>query len=349
MLIAEAGEQEILVDYAREVQYAAERAGALTAQLLAFGRRQISQPKVLDLNETAAHSVKLLDRIIGEDIRIDVHLSPDVGTIRADPIHIDQVIMNLVVNARDAMPQGGRVTVETARAVLDENYTGRHLGVRPGTYAMLAVSDTGTSMTAETKSRLFEPFFTTKEAGKGTGLGLSIVYGIVKQSGGEIMVYSEEGRGTTFKVYLPVIEQPQEPADTETVLAGLRGSETVLLCEDEEHIRKLVQTMLSRQGYQVLASETPEAALGVAKEHPGRIDLLLTDVVMPLKSGFDLAREVREVRKEIRVLFMSGYTDNRLAGSWVLDPETPFLQKPFTAVALGNKVRETLGAPAGAP
>jgi PAS domain S-box-containing protein len=346
MLIAEAGDQAELVDYAHEIQYAADRASALTAQLLAFGRRQISQPKVLDLNEVVTHSMKLLRRIIGEDIQIAVHLSPDLGKVKADAIHLDQVIMNLVVNARDAMPKGGRLTIETANVVLDEHYADRHIGVSPGTYAQLAVSDTGVGMNAETRNRLFEPFFTTKEAGKGTGLGLAIVYGIVKQAGGEIMVYSEEGRGTTFKVYLPLVEVPAEISAAEARLVGLRGRETVLLCEDEEHIRKLVETMLTRQGYQVLVAETPAKAVDLARHHRQPIDLLLTDIVMPQKSGFDLAREVRELRPDVKLLLMSGYTDNRVSSSWVLDADTPFLQKPFSAASLTHKVREALGAPA---
>ena len=345
MLIAEAGDQAELVDYAHEIQYAADRASALTAQLLAFGRRQISQPKVLDLNEVATHSMKLLRRIIGEDIQIAVHLAPELGKVRADPIHLDQVLMNLVVNARDAMPKGGQLTIETSNVMLDEHYAGRHIGVSPGAYAQLAVSDTGTGMSEETRSRLFEPFFTTKEAGKGTGLGLAIVYGIVKQAGGEIMVYSEEGRGTTFKVYLPLVEVPAEIAASEARLVGMRGSETILLCEDEEHIRKLVETMLGRQGYRVLVADTPAGAVEFARQHQGPIDLLLTDIVMPQKSGFDLAREIREVRPGIKLLLMSGYTDNRVSSSWVLDAGTPFLQKPFSAASLTHKVREALSAP----
>jgi len=348
MLIVEAGDQASLVDYAHEIQYAADRASALTAQLLAFGRRQISQPKVLDLNEVVTHSIKLLARIIGEDVQVAAHLAPDLGKVRADPIHIDQVIMNLVVNARDAMPHGGRLTIDTANVILDEHYAGRHIGVKPGPYAMLAVSDTGVGMSAETRNRLFEPFFTTKEPGKGTGLGLAIVYGIVKQSAGEIMVYSEEDHGTTFKVYLPMVEVPEELAASETRLAGMRGSETVLLCEDEEHIRKLVETMLTRQGYRVLSAETPEQAVEIARRHEGDVALLLTDIVMPQKSGFDLAREIREKRPDIKLLLMSGYTDNRVSNSWMLDSGTPFLQKPFSAASLTRKVREALGFPASA-
>jgi two-component system cell cycle sensor histidine kinase/response regulator CckA len=345
MLIGEAADRPDLVDYANEIQYAADRASALTAQLLAFGRRQISQPKVLDLNEIVTHSMKLLQRIVGEDIRMEAQLAPELGKVKADPIHLDQVIMNLVVNARDAMPQGGRIILETANTLLDEHYAGRHIGVQPGHYAMLVVSDTGIGMTAETRNRLFEPFFTTKEPGKGTGLGLSIVYGIVKQAGGEIMVYSEPGHGTSIKVYLPLLEAPAEEEAAEACAAGLRGSETVLLCEDEDHIRKLVETMLTRQGYHVLPTATPDQALELARQHAGKIDLLLTDIVMPEMSGFDLSREVREIVPAIKVLLMSGYTDSRISNGWTLQPGTPFLQKPFTAVALTRKLREALEPP----
>ncbi len=348
MLVGEMRNQPSLLDYAHEIQYAASRAGALTAQLLAFGRRQISQPRVLDLNEVVSHSTKLLRRVIGEDIEIETHLDPKLGQVKADPIHIDQVIMNLVVNARDAMSHGGKLTIETANQTLDVDYVGRHIGVQPGPYCMLAISDTGLGMDAPTRSRLFEPFFTTKEAGKGTGLGLSIVYGIVKQSGGEVMVYSEPGKGTTFKIYLPMAEVPAEFAAAEIRPAEMRGSETVLLCEDEGAIRRLVHTMLARQGYRVLEAETPEAAMRIASGSDEPIHLLLTDLVMPRTSGFELARSLREQRPGLKVLFMSGYTDNQVSRSWMLEPDTPFIQKPFTAAALTQKLREALGSSAAA-
>jgi PAS domain S-box-containing protein len=348
MLIVEGGDRADLVDYAQQVQYAADRASALTAQLLAFSRRQIGQPKVLDLNEVVSHSMKLLYRIVGEDIEISMHLDPDLSRVMVDPIHIDQVMMNLVVNARDAMSEGGKLTIETAEVTLDENYAGRHLGVTPGRYVMLAISDTGIGMNAEIRNHLFEPFFTTKETGKGTGLGLSIVYGIVKQAGGEIIVYSEEDSGTTFKIYLPPAHVDEEVSIVQPDFSELRGSETILLCEDENHIRKLVETLLSRQGYLLLTAETPAGAIEIARSHPGEISLLLTDVVMPGMSGFDLAREIQKTNAHMKLLFMSGYTDNRVNNSWILSPDTPFLQKPFTAVALMQKVREVLGTPAKA-
>jgi PAS domain S-box-containing protein len=345
MLILEARDRPELVSYAEEVQYAASRASALTAQLLAFSRRQISQPRVLDLNEVVTHSMKLLRRVIGEDIEIATHLDRQLEKVKLDPIHIDQVIMNLVVNARDAMGQGGRLTIETANVMLDENYSGRHLGVAPGPYAMLAISDTGSGMSDETKSRLFEPFFTTKEAGKGTGLGLSIVYGIVKQNGGEIMVYSELGKGTTFKIYLPMAQTPAELAAAEQRAQQMRGNETVLVCEDEGGIRKLVIAMLTKQGYRVLEAEKPQGAIGMLRDPGATIHLLLTDIVMPQINGFELARMARELRTGIRVLYMSGYTDNHVNANWTVDPETPFLHKPFTATTLAHKVREALTTP----
>lgn len=348
MLIMEADDRPDLVDYAQEVQYAAGRASALTAQLLAFSRRQISQPKVLDLNDVVAHSMKLLRRVIGEDVEVATHLDPQLAQIKADPIHIDQVIMNLVVNARDAMGQGGRVTIDTGNVMLDADYAGRHIGVRPGPYVMLAISDTGTGMTEETKRRLFEPFFTTKDPGKGTGLGLSIVYGIVKQNGGEIMVYSELGRGTTFKIYLPAATMPAELAVAEERANGMRGSETVLVCEDESGIRKLVVAMLSKNGYSVLEAEKPQEAISMLHNQDGAIHLLLTDIVMPQINGFELARIAREVRPAIHVLYMSGYTDNQVSANWTVDPGTPFLHKPFSASTLAHKVREALTSPAAA-
>ncbi len=348
MLILEAGDQPELVDYANEVQYAATRASALTAQLLAFSRRQVSQPKVLDLNEIVTHSMKLLRRVIGEDIEIATHLDPKLGKVQADPIHIDQVIINLVVNARDAMGNGGKLTIDTANVMLDDLYAGRHIGVKAGPYALLAIGDTGMGMTDEVKSRLFEPFFTTKEPGKGTGLGLSIVYGIVKQNGGEILVYSEPGKGTTFKIYLPMSETPVEFTAAERRATEMRGTETVLVCEDEDGIRKLVVAMLGRLGYRVLEAERPQDAVDMVRTNGGALDLLLTDIVMPQINGFELASMVRELRPNVRVLYMSGYTDSQVSAKWTVGPETPFLHKPFTATILAHKIRETLEMPASA-
>jgi len=342
MLLIEAEHSSSMTEYAREIEYAAERASALTSQLLAFSRRQISQPQVLDLNQVVTHSMKMLRRIIGEDIEVTANLAPDLGKVMIDPVHIDQVIMNLAVNARDAMPQGGRLIIETSNVWLDEDYVGRHIGVAPGPYCLLAVSDTGIGMSAETRSRLFEPFFTTKEAGKGTGLGLAIVYGIVKQAGGDILVYSEPGQGTTFKIYLPTTTPLPQKAPLEPSLAA-RGNETILLCEDDPKIRTLVQAMLSRQGYRVLAAEHPAEAVEMLRKFEGRLDLLLTDVVMPGTSGLELAKTVAKMRPEARVLYMSGYTDNQMGGAWKIEHDMSFIQKPFTSAALAAKVREVLG------
>ena len=344
MILLEAEDSPSIQDSAREVQYAANRATSLTAQLLAFSRRQISQPRVLRLNEVVEHSAKMLGRVIGEDIEIATHLDRDLRAVKVDPSQIDQLLINLVVNARDAMPKGGRLTIETCNVVLDEQYAGRHIGVSPGPYAMLAVSDSGSGMTPEVKSRVFEPFFTTKEAGRGTGLGLSIVYGIVKQNGGEILVYSEPGQGTTFKLYFPIVESAEDVLAAESGAAQLRGDETILLCEDEVSIRKLVRSMLVKQGYRVLEAESPLRAIEIAREFEGRIDLLFTDVVMPHMSGFELARELTSSRSGMKVLYTSGYTDNRLTANWVLEPGAPFLHKPFTAGSLGKKVREALAS-----
>ena len=342
MIMMEAEEQPATREYAQEIQYASERASALTGQLLAFSRRQISQPRVLNLNEVVTHSMKMLRRIIGEDIELASHMESDLGRVKVDPVHIDQVIMNLAVNARDAMPGGGRIVLETSNCRLDAEYSDRHIGVPEGAYVMLAVSDNGHGMTAETRSRLFEPFFTTKEAGKGTGLGLAIVYGIVKQAGGEIMVYSEPGSGTTFKIYLPMVDQPASFAAQQRT-TQMRGSETILVCEDDAKIRRLVEAMLLRLGYRVLIAENPDQALARASQSDAEIDLLLTDIVMPRISGIELARAVRAMRPGIPVLYMSGYTDNQMNDSWVLDEDVPFLQKPFTAAALAQKVRWALG------
>jgi two-component system, cell cycle sensor histidine kinase and response regulator CckA len=336
------------VEYAQEIQMAADRASSLTSQLLAFSRRQITQPKIFDLNESVTRSMQLLRRVIGEDLAVATHLAPDLGRVKADPSHIDQALMNLVVNARDAMSDGGTLTIETANVFLDESYVDRHIGVRPGPYCMLAVSDTGIGMTPDVKRRIFEPFYTTKDASKGTGLGLSIVYGVMQQSGGDIIVYSEAGKGTTFKLYFPMAEIPVEVAAAARQALDSRGTETVLLCEDEDRIRKLVFAMLRKQGYEVLEAETPELAIRLAHDHRGPIDLLITDIVMPKMNGMELAKAMQVIRPKAKVLYMSGYTDNRVNASWVLDSKTPFLHKPFTAAGLMEKVREALGTEAAA-
>jgi len=330
-------------DFSEEVLRASERASALTSQLLAFSRRQENAPQLVDLNPTVQHIDRMLRRIIGEDIRVEVRLAAELSPVKVDPSQMDQVIMNLAVNARDAMPRGGDLTLETANVDLTEEYAAKHLGVRPGPYVMLAVSDTGTGMDAATRARIFEPFFTTKEQGKGTGLGLSIVYGIVKQNGGEIRVYSEPGQGTVFKVYLPVASASEPaPAAWSEATDAPQCTETILLVEDEQQVRTLTRTVLDRQGYRILEAATPVEALRLLREHPEPIDLLLTDIVMPQMSGMDLAKEAAAVRPGIRVLYMSGYTDNSVVAQGMISAQAPFLPKPFTQAGLQRKVREVL-------
>jgi two-component system cell cycle sensor histidine kinase/response regulator CckA len=326
-----------------QIEKAAQRAAALTRQLLAFSRKEVHQPKVLDLNEVVADVDKMLQRLIGEDIELVVSAGADLLNVRADPGQIEQVIVNLVVNARDAMPQGGQVTIETASTFLDETYARTHAEVSPGPYVMLAVSDTGHGMDTETLSHIFEPFFTTKEESKGTGLGLATVFGIVKQSGGHISVYSEPGHGTTFKIYLPGVED--EKAAVEGVISAPlpQGTETILLVEDAEALRVMIRELLETAGYLVLESSDPEEALGRLRVHQGPVDLVLTDVVMPRMSGPDLVGNVRKVRPGIRALYMSGYTNEAIGRHGVLEQGTQFLQKPFTSEALLRKIMETLG------
>jgi PAS domain S-box-containing protein len=329
-----------------EIKKAGERAASLTRQLLAFSRKQVLQPKVLQLNAVVADVDKMLRRLIGEDIDALTLLEPSLGQIKADPGQIEQVILNLAVNARDAMPQGGKLTIETANVYLDNQYARRHTAIQPGHYVMLAVSDTGCGIDPETQVRMFEPFFTTKEQGKGTGLGLSTVYGIVKQSGGHLWVYSEVGKGTTFKIYLPRVDggtESDEARDTPTELP--QGRETVLLAEDEEPVRQMIRIILEMGGYRVLEASGGEEALTLYEQHEGQIDLIMTDVVMPGISGRELAQSLETLHPDIRVLYMSGYTDDAIVRHGLLDQEIAFLQKPFTPDALMRKVREVLDAP----
>jgi nitrogen-specific signal transduction histidine kinase/CheY-like chemotaxis protein len=343
MLRDQVKEDPLALEYAAEVLQASERASALTNQLLAFSRRQVAVPRIVDLNELVRSIDKMLRRIIGEDIRLDIRLDPALPRVRVDPTHIDQVIMNLAVNSRDAMPDGGAITIETTHVELTGEYAASHFGVRPGAYAMLTVSDTGMGMDAATQARIFEPFFTTKGQGKGTGLGLSIVYGIVKQNGGEILVYSEPGQGSVFKVYIPsavAVEEALPAAAAESVPERATG--TILLVEDEEQVRSLARAMLTREGYRVLEAASGAEALRLLGEQSAGIDLLLTDIVMPQMSGLDLAREVQAAHPEIKVLFMSGYTDTSVTSQGMITADTPFIQKPFTARALRTKVQEAL-------
>jgi two-component system cell cycle sensor histidine kinase/response regulator CckA len=327
----------------REIRHAGERAATLVRQLLAFSRKQVLQPKVLNLNQVVGELDKMLRRLIGEDIDLVTRLDPQVGQIRADVGQVEQVVVNLAVNSRDAMPKGGKLTIETANVELDENYAGDHVGVQPGPYVMLSVSDTGCGMDSAVRSRIFEPFFTTKETGKGTGLGLSTVYGIANQSGGSISVYSEPGEGTTFKIYLPRVDEPVElaaryPRGTE----ALRGTETILIVEDDVLVRKLATETLSKSGYQVLEAFHGEEALRICRTHEGTIHLLLTDVIMPGLTGRELAGRIEPLFAKVKVLYMSGYTDNAILHQGRLDPEMSFLQKPFTPSILLQKVREVL-------
>ncbi len=329
---------------AQEIANATQRATSLTRQLLAFSRKQMLTPKLLDLNEVVAENLKMLTRMIGEDIDLVMVPGAELGALRADPGQIDQVIMNLAVNARDAMPQGGKLTIETANVTLDENFARTHSPITAGDYIMLAIRDTGVGMDSETQSRIFEPFFTTKGA-KGTGLGLSTVYGVVKQSGGFIFVDSQPLRGTAFHAYFPRVDGREEAASTQEY-RGLpreqRGRETILLVEDEVNLRRLAKQYLENQGYKILEAEDGAAALQIVDGHKGSIDLLLTDVIMPGMNGRELANHISKLLPAVRVLYMSGYTENAVGHDGMLDPGINLMQKPFSLPSLKNRVREIL-------
>jgi PAS domain S-box-containing protein len=332
-----------LARYVEEIKNAAERATSLTRHLLAFSRKQVLQPKVIDLNSIIANIEKMVGRLVGEDMELLIKPCIGLGLVKADPGQIEQVILNLVINARDAMPNGGKITLETARVYLDKEYARQHIAVQPGWYVMLAVADTGHGMDAKTQKHIFEPFFTTKESGKGTGLGLSTVYGIVKQSGGNIWVYSEVGVGTSFKIYLPLVDERVTEPDAEVVRPeNTAGTETILLAEDEEMVRRLARESLRMHGYRVLEAANGADALLICRQHEGPIHLLLTDVVMPRMSGRDLADQLVRLRPETRVLYMSGYTDQAIVHHGILDGDIAFIGKPFTPDALVLKVIEVL-------
>lgn len=328
-----------------EIRLAAERAADLTRQLLLFSRQQVIAPRVIDLNQVLKDMDKMLRRIIGEDIDLLSLPAARIGHILADPSHVNQVIMNLVVNARDAMPTGGKLTIETSDVELDAEYAAEHLGTQPGPYVMLAVSDTGYGMSKATQMRIFEPFFTTKEQGKGTGLGLSTVFGILQQAGGSVWVYSELGKGTTFKVYFPRVDGEVDAPARSRASALVRGTETVLLVEDQDNVRAIAHAILKRSGYRVLVARAAGDALVLCERHRDSIDLLLTDVVMPHLSGIELAARIARTQPQIKVLYMSGYTDDSVVRHGVLESEMAFLQKPFTPESLSAKVREVLHGP----
>ena len=345
LLAAELASNVRQLEDLEEIRKAARRAAALTRQLLAFSRKQVLEPRIIDVNAVVLNLDKMLRSLISENIELKTDLADNLGAARADPNQIEQVIMNLAINARDAMPDGGTVTIETGNVTLDDAYAGQHVSVIPGEYVMLAVSDTGCGMDVKTQSRIFEPFFTTKPAGRGTGLGLSTVYGIVKQTGGNIWLYSEPGKGTTFKVYLPAIAAlPEDIGKVAPAEAPRRGAGTVLVVEDDEQLRRLTHRALDAQGYTVLVADRGGTALDIARRHKGEIDLLLTDVIMPDTNGRKLAETIRAARPGMRVLYMSGYPDGAIASHGMLEPGVAYLAKPFTTEAITRRVREVLEA-----
>ena len=337
------GPDNPLHEHAEEVEKAGQRAVSLTRQLLAFSRQQILTPVVLNLNSLVSDMQKMLPRLLGEDIAVSINLQSELGSVKADQGQIEQVVMNLAVNARDAMPEGGKLVIETSNVELDHLYARHHPGAKPGSYVKLTVTDSGIGMSAETLAHIFEPFFTTKEVGKGTGLGLATVYGVVKQSGGYVWVDSAPGKGASFQIYLPRIEETATPAAAgPSQVENLRGSETVLLVEDADALRKLAQSFLSEHGFQVLTAPNGEEALEAARNHSGSIHLLLTDVVMPGMNGKALADKLLAKWPSLKVVYISGYTDSFIAGHGVLEEGTHLLHKPFTEEALILKIREVL-------
>ncbi|MGA9755786.1 MAG: PAS domain S-box protein [Desulfobaccales bacterium] len=335
-------ENDPLCGYLGEIKRAAVRAASLTRQLLAFSRRQIQQLEIINLNEVVTDLEKMLERVIGEDLELVLKLDSALPSMKADKGQIEQIILNLAVNAKDAMPQGGKLTIETCDVYLDETYCRDHPYVSPGHFVMMTVSDNGTGMDEETRAHIFEPFYTTKEIGKGTGLGLSTVFGIVKQSGGSIEVYSEAGVGTTLKVYLPSVEEPAEKPQAESHANPLPGHETILVVEDDDGLRPLIMDVLKMHGYEVLEARDGDEALRICKDHEGPIHLMLTDVVMPRMSGRQLADQMASLYPQMRVLFMSGYTDNAIVHHGILQEDTAFIQKPFSPDDLARKVSELL-------
>jgi len=343
-LLTDLGEDDPMRKDVEEIKSAGKRASSLVKHLLAFSRKQVLQPKPLDINSVLTDKEEMLGHLIGEDVELEMVLEQDLDKVKADQSQVEQVILNLTINARDAMPLGGKLTIETANVEIDEFYVSTHGDeLKPGPYVMLAMSDTGMGMDKETQSQIFEPFFTTKDMGEGTGLGLSAVYGIVKQSGGDIRVYSEPEKGTIFKIYLPRMEQDVEAVhEGYAVLEQLGGSETVLLVEDNDLVRKVSRRVLEQYGYRVLEAEDAHKALMISEQHQGLIELMVTDVVMPEMSGKELAERLKVLRPETKVLYMSGYTDNAVVRRGVISKDVDFLEKPFTPDVLAEKVRQVL-------
>ena len=330
----------------REIKLAGERAATLTRHLLAFSRRQVLKTRVFNLNDLLRDMEPLLRRMVGEMTELRLQLAPRMGNIKADPGQIEQVVMNLAVNAKDAMPNGGALTIETGEVELGEDFAREHPGSKPGSHAMIAVSDTGTGMPLEVLKRLFEPFFTTKEKGRGTGLGLASAHGIVKQSGGSLFAYSEPGKGSSFKVYLPLVDEPAEAASAvparSNADSGLQGTETVLLVEDEDQVRKLTHRTLAERGYTVLSAMSPQEAVKFCERHRGPIDLIVADIALPRMTGPELLKRVLHLRPKMKALFMSGYAANSAVERGLMDEESLFIEKPFTPLAFAAKVREIL-------
>jgi CheY-like chemotaxis protein len=343
MLLDEMDPADPLREPVDEILLAGNRAAALTRQLLTFSRKQVAEPRVISLNDVVADARKMLSRLIGDDVEIVTNLDAGAGSVVADSSQINQVLMNLAINARDAMPGGGRIIVETSNTDLDEGYAAQHAGVEAGPYVLLSIADTGAGMTPEVVQHIFDPFFTTKEIGMGTGLGLSTVYGIVRQAGGWIWVYSEPGRGSTFKIYLPRAgAAPEPPAAPVSAAESPRGTETVLVVEDQPEVRKLTLAMLESQGYRLLEAASGSEALSLCQRYPERIHLLITDVVMPGMTGRELAMRLVALRPSLKTLYTSGHGVTAIAHEGVLDAGAIYLSKPFSPAQLAAKVREVL-------
>jgi two-component system cell cycle sensor histidine kinase/response regulator CckA len=342
MVLEELQDQNPLRSYVEEILSATNRAAELTSQLLAFSRQQPIRPQVINVNALIAKTEKMLRRLIREDVVLEFILQDGLGRVKADPAQVEQAIVNLVVNARDAMPEGGRITIETANVCLDECYARTHMGVQPGEFVMIAVSDSGEGMGEDVLRRVFEPFFTTKEQGKGTGLGLATVYGMVKQNGGDIWVYSEPGKGTTFKLYLPNVDEPATALPSALAQPAPRGCETILVVEDEPSVRSITVKMLQQLGYVTLATANGAEALEMSRTYRGTIALLLTDVVMPNMNGRQLAAKLAGARPDMKVLYLSGYTGNVVLQHGIVDSSVSFLPKPFSRDILAKTVRDVL-------